>query len=308
MTKHVPVLSKEVLEFLDIDDDDTVLDGTVGAGGHARGICAQLTAAGTLIGIDKDRAAVQQTRDTLASAGCTADVCLQIGDFAHADQLVADCGVSSVSAAMLDLGFRSGQLVSGRGFTFQRDEPLLMTFKAAEDLTEDDLTARQIVNEWSKATLEKILDGYANERYAETIAEAIVQRRAQQPIETTGDLVTVVKSAAGRSHRSGSRHPATQTFQALRMAVNDEVRTLERGLRVLFSLLDTGGRLAVISFHSVEDRIVKQFFATQSGQSGKIITDSPVTPDTEEVGFNPRARSAKLRCLEKTASYSISDS
>lgn len=300
MTNHVPVLSQSVIKFLSIRSDDVVLDGTVGAAGHAQAICTQLADTGHLIGIDKDRKATEQAKDKLAETDCQAQTCLRVGSFADAQSIARECGSESVDAALLDLGFRTGQLAASRGFSFQREDPLLMTYKHPEDLEDDDLTAQAICNEWSQESITQILEGYANEDFASQIAEAIVSAREQQPITTTTDLVEIINEAVPPYYRRKGRHPATKTFQALRMAVNDEVRTLEAGLQEVFALLEAGGRLVVISFHSVEDRIVKRFIdEKQSENKAAAVTSSPVRPDESEVSFNPKSRSAKLRCLEK---------
>lgn len=300
MTEHIPVLTHAVIRKLHLSSDDVVLDGTVGAGGHARAICARLGEQGSLIGIDQDKSAVKQTRKVLSESGCKAGICLQIGNFRNAEELVSDCDEDGLDAALLDLGFRSEQLDAGRGFSFQENAPLLMTYKHPDDLSEDDVTAKSIVQDWSREALENILSGYANEPYSEQIAEAIVSRREVQQITTTKQLVEVIKSAVPSGYLQGKRHPATRTFQAIRVAVNDEVRALEGGLETITSLLVQGGRIVVISFQSVEDRITKRFFNQQSDIGvGSHLTQKPIRPKESETDFNARARSAKLRCFQK---------
>lgn len=285
---------------MSVSSHDTVLDCTVGIGGHAQGLCAKLGAEGNLIGIDQDQQAVDTARQTLAESDCAATVSLRVDNFRNADKVVRDCGFESVDAALFDLGFRSEQLSSGRGFSFQEEAPLFMTYQDPATLSDEDVTARTIVNQWSQASISSILEGFANESYAESIAAAIVEARKDNPIKNTTQLVRVIRSAVPSRYRNARRHPATKTFQALRMAVNDEVQTLKDGLRSAFSVLSTGGRLAVISFHSVEDRIVKKQFAQWADEDRVImLTDKPVTPKESEIEFNPRARSAKMRCIQK---------
>jgi 16S rRNA (cytosine1402-N4)-methyltransferase len=300
MTDHIPVLTPVVIRKLALSSDDVFLDGTVGAGGHARAACARLQD-GSIVGIDQDRDAIERAREALTQADCQADVCLRADNFRNADTVIAECGHSQVDAALLDLGFRSEQLENQRGFSFQQDEPLLMTYKHPNDLTDEDLTAQEIVQNWDRDSIEQILDGYANESYSEQIADAIVAARKHQGITTTQDLVSVIRSAVPAGYQQGQRHPATRTFQALRMAVNDEVRSLEAGLETISSLLAPGGRFVVISFQSVEDRITKQFFNQQEAVgAGRHQTDNPIRPGDAETGFNPRSRSAKLRCFQKS--------
>jgi 16S rRNA (cytosine1402-N4)-methyltransferase len=193
---------------------------------------------------------------------------------------------------MLDLGLSSDQFeTSGRGFTFQKDEPLLMTFK--KNPTEHDLTADEIVNTWDEANIADIIYGYGDERYSRRIAKSIVESR---PIKTTFELVEAVKLGTPSAYHRGRINPATKTFQALRITVNDEINTLKEGLRKGFEALNPGGRMAVISFHSIEDRVTKRFFKEVGGN---ILTKKPIVPSDEEKIRNPRSRSAKLRIIEK---------
>jgi len=300
MTRHVPVMTREAVQHLGVRSGDCVFDGTVGSGGHARAICTRLGADGTLIGADRDREAIKQTRKTLTKADCSAETCLQTADFRTVKSVISDCGESEIDSALLDLGFRSEQLESGRGFSFQEEAPLLMTYKHPDDVTDDDTTARDILNDWDQESITQILSGYANEVYSEQIASAIVNHRQNNTFTTTTDLNHVIKQTVPEGYRKGRRNPATKTYQALRMAVNDEVRALEEGLRNIFELLAGGGRLVVISFHSVEDRIVKQFFAEMAAVGRAVNrTESPITPDSSETDFNARAHSGKLRSLHK---------
>jgi len=295
---HIPVLVSEVIASLQLAADDVVFDGTVGSAGHAQAICTQLGPAGVYIGVDQDRRAIQLARSKLEDTDCRTH--LQTANFRDPMAVLDQCSVKSIDNALLDLGFRSEQLESNRGFSFKEDEPLVMTYKKKVDLDPEDTTAKQVVNEWSQDSLEKILAGYANEQFNKEIAKAIVGRRQIDTIKTTHDLVETVKSAVPRWYQAGDRHPATKTFQAVRMAVNDELAALQDGISRIFRLLSHGGRLAVISFHSGEDRIVKQFFQKQAKQErGEPVTDSPITPKEAEIDMNSRSRSAKLRVIEK---------
>ena len=200
---------------------------------------------------------------------------------------------------MLDLGLSSDQFeTSGRGFTFKNDEPLLMTFKKNPD--QGDLTAYQIVNTWEEENIADVIYGYGEEKYSRRIAKAIVNYREKKAIEKTSELVEIISNSVPVFYKRGRIHPATRTFQALRIAVNDELNTLKRGLERGFARLASGGRIAVISFHSLEDRIVKNFNKEKEElEQARIITKKPIVPSEDEVRENPRSRSAKLRILEK---------
>lgn len=294
---HIPVLVDEVMEGLAIAAHDVVLDCTVGGAGHSVALCQRLGAAGRFIGLDKDAAALRQAAQRLTELPCPS--MLIQADFRHLERVLDEVGVASVSKILLDLGLSSDQLEhSGRGFSFQRDEPLLMTFR--DTITAHDLTAWQIVNAWSEAALAELIFSYGEERWARRIARAIVRARAQRPIDTTRALVTVIGQGVRQVRRGQKIHPATRTFQALRMAVNDELEALQEGLATGFTRLTPGGRLAVISFHSLEDRTVKLFFRNaQMQHSAALYTKKPIIPSARERQENPRARSAKLRILVK---------
>lgn len=298
MTKHIPVLLPEVIKYLDIEADDTVLDGTVGSGGYAKAITTSLGSKGTFVGIDADKQAIQTTRQVIKDFPGT--MCLTVANFRTLASVLTDCEVEGLDGAVFDLGFRSEQLEAERGFSFQNEAPLTMTFQHPDDLTDSDLTAYDVVNQWKLDSLISILKGYGNERYAERIAEAIVEARKRQPLETTQQLAQVIQEAVPHHYKYGRRHPATRTFQAIRIAVNDEVNALKEGLEHAFAALNPQARLVVVSFHSIEDRAVKNFFtALKNDGRGEILTDSPVTPSSQEVNFNPRSRSSKLRAIEK---------
>lgn len=298
MRKHVPVLLPEVMEFLAIQPGDVVLDCTLGSGGYARAITACLGPEGTFVGTDADKVAVETAQGAIDDFAGQA--CLQTANFRELTSVLEECRVKALDAAVFDLGFRSEQLEMERGFSFQEEvAPLEMTFKHSSDLSEADVTAYDVVNHWDAETLENILDGYGNEPHSAAIAQAIVSAR-KSPIETVGQLVGIINGAVPAKYRKARIHPATRTFQALRMAVNDEVNALKEGLASAFVALKAGGRLVVVSFHSVEDRVTKEYlrYLTEEGLA-EVLTDSPVTPKREEVDFNPRARSAKLRAIKK---------
>lgn len=265
---HVPVLLHEAVEGLNLKEDAIFVDGTYGAGGHTREVLRRFPRV-QAISID---------RDSRTGADIT-------GNFRNLDKLI---GHVRPDAILLDLGFSGDQLESGRGFSFQVDEPLDMRMSG------EGITAAEILNNWDEETLELILRGFGEEENSRRIAKEIVARRELKPFTTTEDLLEVL------GERRGKRHPATKTFQALRIAVNEELPALEEGLEKAFKALTPQGRLAVISFHSLEDRIVKNFFRDKAkAGEGKLITKKPTVPSGEEVKKNPRSRSAKLRIIEK---------
>jgi 16S rRNA (cytosine1402-N4)-methyltransferase len=296
---HTPVLQKEVAEYLAVDEHDIVVDMTVGNGGHAHVLCSYITD-GHLIGIDQDEDATRTAREVLADT-CECNISVVNDNFRNIDSICAALDVDEFDKALFDLGMRSQQIEeSGRGFSFQKNEPLLMTFEKHPE--EEDLTAWEIVNKWQKEHIVDILDGYADERYADQIAEKIVDyREGAGNIGTSDQLAAIIKKAVPSGYDNGRIHPATRTFQALRITVNDEIRALQEGLDKTFDLLASGGRIGVISFHSIEDRTVKKFFQNKvENKHADIINDAPVTPTQEERDANPRSRSAKLRIVRKS--------
>jgi len=294
---HIPVLLDQVVDGLAIAAGDIALDCTVGGGGHSAAICQRLGKTGQLIGLDKDAEALRQAAQRLEHCSCQHT--LIQADFRHLHHVLAKADIAQVSKMLFDLGMSSNQLeCSGRGFSFQTDEPLLMTF--GNTVTASELTAQQIVNTWREAALADLIFSYGEERWARRIARAIVHARAQKPLATTGQLVTVIERAVPHGRRNRHLHPATKTFQALRMAVNDELGALREGLAEGLARLAPGGRMAVIAFHSLEDRMVKWFFRDMhTQQRATILTKKPITPSPQEVWANPRSRSAKLRLLCK---------
>ncbi len=298
---HVSVLLQEVIEGLDIHEGEIVLDATLGGGGHTQAIAELVGVHGTVIALDADAKALERSAERLAKVKekTGAKIILEQSNFRYIDVVLKKIGIEQVNKVMFDLGLSSQEIEeSGRGFSFKRNEPLLMTF--ASEITEETLTAREIVNMWDEENIATIIKNYGEERYAWRIAKKIAQERKQKPIETTFDLVEIIKNATPSSYHRMKLHPATRTFQALRMTVNDEVGALKDGLQKAFDHLTASGRIAVISFHSIEDRIVKLFFKQLivDGKAQKI-TKKPITPTDDEVEKNPRSRSAKLRIISK---------
>lgn len=292
-TIHVPVLLQPVLDSLELAKGDVILDGTLGGGGYSVAALKQQPDI-RIVGLDVDPEALIRVQ---AQIGRMAGSHVLVNaNFRDTKKVLADHTISSLDGAMLDLGVSTFQLdgmtATPRGLSFKRDEPLVMTL-SGEDTN---LTAREIVNEWQEESIADIIFGYGEERYARKIARAICEAREDMPIETTTELVEIIKRAVPASYRHGRIHPATRTFQALRITVNDELGALKDGLHAIHEMLAPGARLAVVSFHSLEDRIVKRFFR-DSGST--VITKKPITPSDDEIQNNPRARSAKLRILEK---------
>jgi 16S rRNA (cytosine1402-N4)-methyltransferase len=290
---HTSVLLHESIEGLNLHPGSVYFDGTLGSAGHAFAACEK---GAQVIGVDQDEDALARAESRLQST-CT--FTLVKDNYRNIDHVLAALTIDRVDAIMLDLGLSSDQFeTSGRGFTFKNDEPLLMTF--AKNVTDETLTAKEIVNHWEEESIADIIYGYGEERYARRIAKKIVERRHIKPIETTFELVDIIKEATPWIYHKGRIHPATRTFQALRITVNDEIGSLKEGLEKGFERLKKGGRMAVISFHSIEDRIVKHFYKKLADEEkGLIHTKKPITPSDEEIQTNPRARSAKLRIIEK---------
>ena len=293
---HTTVLLHEAIAALNIQNDDIVLDATLGGAGHAREIAKRLGITGVFIGFDLDADAIERTKKELATESCHKHfVEANFRDLAeHMERL----RITAVSGALFDLGWSGYQLAAGRGFSFLADEPLLMTY--TREIGPDTLTAHTIVNTWGEESIADILFGWGEERHSRKIAHAIVTRRDRAPFETARDLAETIKSAVPPIYRFGRIHPATRSFQALRIAVNDELGALRAGVGAAFQMLKPEGRMAVISFHSIEDRIVKEMFLDFSKNGEAIrITKSPTRPSDEELVANPRARSAKLRVIQK---------
>jgi 16S rRNA (cytosine1402-N4)-methyltransferase len=295
---HIPVLLKEVIYYLDPKPADKILDATINGGGHAAAICELIGLNGKLIGIDQDKELLKAAELKIKNAKCK--IILINGNFRDLDELLEPLNIKSINGALFDLGISSVQLEdSGRGFSFQKDEPLSMTYKS--DIGPNDLTAKEIINKWSERDIADVLYKYGEERYSRRIARRITERRREKPIKTTSELVEIIRLSVPPAYRNNRRiHCATRTFQALRIAVNDELDAMKEGIEKAWGLISKDSRLVVISFHSLEDRIVKNFFRKISDEGrGQILTKKPVTPNEEEQKLNPRSRSAKLRAIKK---------
>jgi 16S rRNA (cytosine1402-N4)-methyltransferase len=307
--RHIPVLPAEVLGYLAPRPGGVYIDGTVGGGGHAALVLEASAPDGILIGIDRDAEALAAARAGLAAYGERAR--LFHGNFDRLTDVVAELGIAGIDGFLFDLGVSSYQLDTGaRGFSFQHDAPLDMRMDAGSGDTAADL-----VNGLPEEELVRIIREFGEERWAKRIAAFIVRARGEAPIATTGRLVDIIKGAVPRGAWEERLHPATRTFQALRIAVNDELGSLERGLSAGLGLLNKGGRGVVISFHSLEDRLVKKLFRSLAGgctcpkslprcvcsatPQVKVLTGRPVMAGDAETAANPRARSAKLRAVEK---------
>lgn len=305
---HISVLLEECIEGLAIKPDGIYVDGTLGGAGHSSRIAARLTT-GTLVGIDRDPVALKAAGERLAPFGDR--VKLVHSNFCRMAEALRELGISGVDGILLDLGVSSPQLDDGeRGFSYMVDAPLDMRMNR-----EDSLDASVVVNTWPQEDLRRILYTYGEERYAPQIAAAICRRREEKPIETTLELVDIIRSAMPPAALREKQHPAKRSFQAIRIAVNDELGSVEQAMEVAIPLLNPGGRLAVITFHSLEDRIVKNAM-TQAAKGCtcppsfpvcvcgkkpqvKIISRKPILASDEELERNPRSRSAKLRICEK---------
>lgn len=285
--RHIPVLAEEVVTILRPRSGDVFVDATVGLGGHAKLLLERLGKQGKLIGIDQDEQALGSASHNLRKY--QKQLVLVCGNFADIDRLVKDTGHSRVSGILFDLGVSSLQLEdSARGFSFNKSDKLDMRMSASATLT-----AEEVVNSYPRDELARIFREYGQEPRAWAIAKRITEARKAKRITTVAQLVELIGGGRGRIH------PATKVFQALRIEVNGELEALEQALPKAFKLLGAGGRLAVISFHSLEDRIVKNFFKSlKTGGSGRLLTKKAVTPSWEERSGNPRARSAKLRAVE----------
>ena len=306
---HLSVMPDEVIQCLNPRPGGVYLDGTLGGGGHARLILERCTPGGRLIGIDQDLEALQATGARLAEFGTTAQ--LVHGNFGDLDRHLEHLGITALDGFILDIGVSSHQLDSGkRGFSFQYDAPLDMRMDTSQGQT-----AAELLNELSEQELERIIRDYGEDRWAKRIASFIVNARQEAPIAGTFQLVDIIKGAVPKAKWDERIHPATRTFQAIRIAVNRELENLEKGLRAALDRLRPGGRGVVISFHSLEDRIVKHIFreytvgctcpknlpvcVCNSRPRVKLLSNKPLMATEKEISGNPRSRSAKLRAVEK---------
>lgn len=305
---HEPVLLQPTIEHLLTDRRGIYVDCTVGGGGHLRALAARLEPPAVIIGLDRDGDILERTAATLKDINL--ELHLKQTNFANIRSAVEQAGFPAVDGIMMDLGVSSFQIdEEDRGFSYQHDVPLDMRMDRSEELD-----AAKVVNTWEQLALRQILWDFGEERYAPQIAAAIVRQRTNKPITTTGELVEIIKKAVPAAYRR-DKHPARRTFQALRLAVNQELEAIEQALPQAFALLKPGGHLAVITFHSLEDRLVKRFMQEcctgcicppkqpvcncYRQPAGKLVTRKPVVPDEEEIARNPRSRSSRLRVVEK---------
>lgn len=310
--RHEPVMLQEVLEALRLSEGSTVCDCTLGGAGHSVKMAAQVGEEGLLIGIDQDDMALAAARTCLASEAPGVPLKLLKGNFGDLDELLCRAEVPGIDGILFDLGVSSPQLdIPGRGFSYHEDAPLDMRM----DPGNNPLNAAEVINTYNEADLARILRVYGEEKFADKIAREIVRRRQLSPIETTGELVEAIKAGIPAAARRHGHHPARKSFQAIRIEVNHELDVLERGLEAAVRWLNPGGRICVISYHSLEDRIVKHVFQERSRgctcppelpvcmcgnvPTLKVLTRKPLVATTEEVEGNPRARSAKIRVAER---------
>lgn len=312
--RHIPVLLTACIDALDLPDHPVFVDATLGFAGHSYEAAKQLGASGLLIGIDQDEVALAGATERLESipAAERPQLALLRGNFGDLDELLASCEIPGIDAILFDLGVSSVQIdTKSRGFSFKENGPLDMRM----DPGKQTLTAQEIVNTYNAADLTRIIRAYSDEKWASRIADFIVAARQQTPFEESGQLVDVIKAAIPASARRAGGHPAKRTFQALRIEVNSELTVLRHGLDAAVRWLNPGGIIAVISYHSLEDRIVKDTFASFANRCtcppelpvcacGRqpildIVTRKPQLPTAEEIARNPRARSAKLRVAVK---------
>ncbi len=292
---HIPVLQKEVIECLSPEPNENFIDCTVNGGGHSLALLERTGPKGKVLGIDEDREIIKETERKIQNTEYKNRLILVPGNFADLKEIAEKQKFKKVSGILFDLGMSSWHLEeSGRGFSFLKNEPLDMRYNPLNPLT-----AEKILNYWSLQEIEKILREFGEERFSEKIAEEIIKTRKLKTIENTLQLKGIVERALPQG-RPQKINPATRTFQALRIAVNDELNNLAKTLPQTLEILKGGGRLAIISFHSLEDRIVKNFFKSSAKNNlFKILTKKPVTPANREIKINPRSRSAKLRVIVK---------
>lgn len=292
MNTHIPVLPKEIIENLNPKPGENFIDCTLGYGGHSQLILEKTAPNGKLLAIDQDDQAIEAAQKNLAKFDNR--IQYEQANFTELGLIVRRWPVGKIDGILIDLGVNMPQLTGDRGFSFRVDAPLDMRMSPNAQR----LTAADILNKYSESELAKIIIEYGEERYARPIASKIVQARSKKPIETTGELVEIIRIATPPSYRFGRRlHFATNTFRALRMVVNEELENLKKVLPQLVKVLSPGGRLAIISFQSLEDRIVKNFL--KDNEQLEILTNKPIIPTEEEVNLNPASRSAKVRVAIK---------
>jgi len=291
---HSPVLLKEIIEILNPKENQDFIDATIGEGGIALEVLKRTSPKGRLLGIDFDEEILKEAKENLAKSGMLQRVVLVNGNYRFIKEIAQEKSFLNPKGIIFDLGFSRWHIEkSGRGFSFKKEELLDMRYN--KDLQ---LTAFEIINKWPQKEIEKILKEYGEEREARRIANEIVRARQKKPILFASDLSKIIEKIVPRGKRK--IHPATKTFQALRIAINQELENLKEGLKGAFELLKNGGKILVISYHSLEDKIVKTFFKEKAKEGSlKILTPKPIIPKEEEVLKNPSARSAKLRAAIK---------
>lgn len=307
--KHISVLLEETIDSLDIKPNGIYVDGTLGGGGHSLQICKRLGEGGRLIGIDQDMDAIKAATERLKDY--SDKVTIVHSNYQDIDSVLKGLAIGGVDGIVLDLGVSSYQLDNvERGFTYREDTPLDMRMDQSSTMT-----AKDIVNDYSEEELFRVIRDYGEDGFAKNIAKHIVRARQEKPIETTGELNEIIKAAIPAKMRQGTGHPSKKTFQAIRIELNRELEVLENSLDKMIELLNPGGRLSIITFHSLEDRIVKNIFRKNMNPCtcpssfpvcvcgkipmGKVITRKPIVPSDEELGDNKRAKSSKLRVFEK---------
>lgn len=293
---HIPVLKKEVLEYLDPKPNDNFIDCTINGGGHALAVLEKIKPNGKVLGVDWDKKIISRLKLKNKNSEFKNKLILACDNYANLKKIVEDYKFKPVQGILFDLGFSSWHLEeSGRGFTFLKDEPLDMRYGV-----EDGLTAEEIINQWPVEKIEEILKEYGNEKFAKRIAKKIAENRKIKPIKTTFKLVEIIKKAIPSKYGYDRIHFATRTFQALRIAANGELENLKKVLPLALEILAPKGRLAVISFHSLESKIVKNFFR-EKAKNGLIenLTKKAIKASKEEIEINSRSRSAQLRVAEK---------
>jgi 16S rRNA (cytosine1402-N4)-methyltransferase len=298
---HQSVLLKEAIEKLEIQPDNTVVDATVGGAGHFSLLLHTLSHEGVLIGIDADEEAIVRAQAVYDAAEESPKMFLAKENFRNLKQVLRERNIGKVDKVLFDLGWSGYQLSRGKGFSFQTDEPLLMTYADQEFPT-----AASVLNTASEQILANIFYEFGEEQFSRKIAKAIVESRKHERILTTFQLVEIVKEATPSWYHHRKLHPATKTFQALRIYVNDEFGALREGLQAALECTNSEGRVAVITFHSTEDRIVKLLFREAEAKgTGKVITKKPILPSAVELSANPRARSAKLRVFQNSTNLFV---
>ncbi len=307
--KHTSVLLQETVDGLKVKTDGIYVDGTLGGGGHSYEICRRLGAKGSIVGIDQDAAAIEAAGNRLKDFG--EKVTIVRSNYCDMKSRLQELGIYKVDGIVLDLGVSSYQLdTAERGFSYREDAPLDMRMD-----TRQPMTARDIVNDYSQKELCRVIRDYGEDKFAANIAKHIVMARSKAPIETTGQLTEVIRAAIPMKYQKKSGHPAKRTFQAIRIELNRELEVLRDSLDDMIELLNPGGRLCIITFHSLEDRIVKSAFRKNENpctcppdfpvcvcgkvSKGSIVTRKPILPSDEELEYNSRSKSAKLRIFER---------